>query len=87
MRKAFTLIECFLCISIFAIIVAIALSNKPEPVPAPPKPAITVELEPTRTTFGHTGAIVVLSTGERVLLLDGSFGVLLPPLPVAKVER
>lgn len=95
MRRAFTLIELMICISIVAIILAIAVPNlmaaKESTAPQTPKPAVEMVLNDIDLNYVGYAKVIVLPTGERVLFLSGSHGIaacLLPPLPKeAKVEK
>jgi prepilin-type N-terminal cleavage/methylation domain-containing protein len=99
--RAFSLAELMIVIAITAIIAAIAIPNiiknrdlqqsgVPQPAPEP-KPKIITEVDGLNLEHANYGQIIVLPTGERILILNPASkyvsGVLLPPLPVAKVER
>lgn len=81
MRHGFTLIEAMLVATILAVIAAIAL---PRVVEGSAMPTPTTEQD-IDLGAGERARIVILPTGERVLLTYGGVhACLLPPAPVEK---
>ena len=89
MRRAFTFVEVLILAAIVLIIAALAEGAACSPSDNGPKP---VEEQTLSLGGAMEGRIVVLPTGERVLIIatvDGTVNgcCLLPPLKEAKVEQ
>lgn len=98
MTRAFTLIEAMICVAIVAILAAMfiaAIVENKAAASAPPTPLAPATVESRSVVANSAGwpveaKVMVLPTGERVLVAYHSRGVavcLLPPIKEGKVEQ
>lgn len=94
-KFGFTVIELLIVlviIGIFALLFIVDMNKPPKEKGAPTPPVVVTESDDLSLGHGNYGQILVLPTGERILMINPGGkvhdAVLLPPLtPAAKVER